>query len=147
MSNESELIAALTLKDKLNTPYLLGNQILTIQKAILSDGNSKESVREAIEGLADLIPVAWEDDQFKDDLKKAIVIERRDVRPIVAGNVRAGEEICKKLGLPIFEETETFDSHKKLHAVVNLLNRRGLYSREEKTEIIDGVFTDGKPSP
>jgi len=63
--------AELTLKDRLNFPYLLANQILTFQKAILNLEFSEREIREAIEGLVHLIPQAWKDEQFGKDMKKA----------------------------------------------------------------------------
>jgi len=130
--------AQLTLKDRLNFPYLLANQILTFQKAILNLEYSEREIREAIEGFVHLIPESWKDDKFKDDMTKARVKRKKDVRPIVTGSIRMSQKACEQLGIPAFKEEESFDYYKMFQACVNLLDRRGLTSKRSFTEKFTG---------
>lgn len=132
--SEKQPEAQLTLKDRLNYPYLLANQILTFQKALLAQEHSKREIRETIEGFVQLIPESWKDTKFKEDIDKAKIIEQIDLRPLVAGNIRMSKEVCEDLGIAAFKEEETFDYYKIFYACINLLDRRGLTSKKTYTE-------------
>lgn len=133
-----EFTAELTLKDRLNYPYLLANQILTFQKSILNMEYPTSVIREAIEGFVHLIPESWKDEKFLDDIKKAMKKEPKDNRPIVAGNLRMNEETCKALGIEPFVAVDAFDYYMMFQACVDLLDRRGLTSKRTYTEKMTG---------
>jgi len=136
-TNNQEL-PTLTIKDKLNFPYLIATQILTFQKSLLNTAYSDKEVREAVQGLVELIPDGWKDKDWKKDVKAAVEVTMIDRRPLVAGRLRVSEEVCKELGIPAFEKTESTEPYKLFHACINLLNRRGLISQVARTEKIDG---------
>lgn len=143
MSEKDEL-PSLTIKDKVNFPYILANQMLTFQKAILNQEFSEREIREAVNGFVELIPDSWKDEDWKSDLEKAKVIEKKDVRPVVAGTIRMSKEVCSRLGIPVFNEEETYDSYKLFHSCVNLLDRRGMISKVTKIDKVLGErFGDG----
>jgi len=134
--------AQLTLKDRLNFPYLLANQILTFQKAILNLEYSEREIREAIEGFVHLIPESWKDGKFKEDMKKARVKRKKDVRPIVTGSIRMSEQACRKLGIPAFKEKESLDYYKMFQACMDLLDRKKMLSKILRIEELESVDFD-----
>jgi hypothetical protein len=136
-------IPNLTIRDKLNVPYLLASQILTVQKAVLNTEFSKEEIREAVMGLLALIPDNWRDEEFEDELEEAKVTIKIDVRPMWCG-VRGSLEYCKEAGIEPYEYKTSFGSFKVFHACINLLQRRGLmsqFTRIEKTEGVEFALT------
>ena len=137
--SEKQAEAQLTLKDRLNFPYILANQILTFQKAILNLEYSDKMIRKAIEGFVVSIPDDWADDEFKEDIEKATVVKKIDKRPLVAGNIRMNKETCEALGIKAFEEETVVDEDKLFHACINLLNRRKMLSKVNPVEEISFV--------
>lgn len=137
----SEFEAELTVKDRLNFPYLLANQILTFQKAILNMEYSEYEIREAIEGFIHLIPESWKDDKFQEEQDGAIIERKRDLRPSFCG-LTASEQFCKTHGITAFEDEKVFDYYKLFQACVNLLSRRGLLSRKHRVEVLEDVDFD-----
>ena len=137
--SERKYEAQLTLKDRLNYPYYIGDAILSCNKSVLSESEySERIIIESTKNLRSLIPESWEDDQFKKDLGEAEIKQKTDIRPIVAGNVRISEEICKELGIPTFREETTYDFEKLRRACINLFDRRGLTARRMFTEKMTG---------
>lgn len=133
-SQEIEEIGPLTIREKLNMPYLLARQIITVQQSILSEENSEREIQESVNGLVELVPDAWKDDQFRKDLENAKTIQRIDKRPLVAGNIRITEETCKELGIIPFEEKKVVDYYKVFQACIDLLCRRDLISKKRRIE-------------
>jgi hypothetical protein len=140
--SEQQQEAQLTLKDRLNFPYILANQILTFQKSLLALEYSEQEIRESIEGFVHLIPQSWKDKQFEDDLESAKTKQKIDKRPIVAGNLRISEETCKSLGIEPFEEKEVVDYYKVFQACIDLLNRRDLISKKKRIEKLVEIDLD-----
>lgn len=132
-------IPNLTIRDKLNVPYLLATQILTIQKAMLDTSvYSEREIREAVNGLVALIPDSWKDTDFEDELKNAKITLKIDQRPKFCG-LSANLKTCKELGIEPFKSVDTVDSYKLFHATINLLHRRGLLSQVTRIEKVEGV--------
>lgn len=131
---------SLTIRDRMNFPYLLANQILTIQKAMLNSSDNSEisrrEIEEAMQGFVQLIPEVWRDEEFYKEYESAKVIVTHDKRPIVAGKIRLAESVCKELGIEPYEQEETYDPYKLFHICINLLERRGMVSRQTYTEKI-----------
>jgi len=136
--SEKEFEAELTLKDRLNFPYLLANQILTFQKAILNLEYSEREIRDAIESFVHLIPQNWKDEKFEEELKAAIIKKQIDVRMEFCG-VKPHLDYCKDNGIEPFKEQETFDYYKMFQACINLLDRKGMISKIITTDKITGV--------
>ena len=146
MSEETE-IGTLTVREKLNMPYLLAKQIITFQQAILlPPENSRSTVEEAINGLVELIPDTWKDDEWIKEIEKAKEEIIWDVRPWVAGDVYMNEEACNRLGIPAYVTEEVKNPNKMFHAVVNLLYRKGLMSQITRIEKTLGEGWDGDKS-
>ena len=144
MSSQKEFEAQLTLKDRLNYPYYIGDAILTRNRTIVAiEQYSQQQTVEATKNLRGLIPSSWEDEEFKKDVKEAKVKSREDIRPLVAGNIRLSVQMCEKLGIPTVKEEETFDDEKLQRACINLLDRRGLTARRSFTEKMTGRPTRG----
>lgn len=140
--SSQEFEAQLTLKDRLNFPYLLANQILTFQKAILNLEYSEREIREAIEGFVHLIPNPWKDEAWQKDFEEAVITRKKDLRPIVAGNIRMSEETCKELGIEAFKEEKVFDYYKMFQACIDLLNRKKMLSKVVHIEQLEGIDFD-----
>jgi len=131
--SETEVEARLTLKERLNFPYLLANQILTFQKAILNQEYSEAEIREAITSFVHLIPEAWKDKKFRKEIKKAKITNKIDIRRDFCG-VLPAKEYCEKQSIPIFKDQETFDYYKMFQACINLLNRRRMLVKIDPTQ-------------
>ena len=128
----------LTLRNRVNFPYILANQMLTFQRSLLALEFSEREIRECVEGFVSIIPSEWKDDQFKQDLEKSVVEKKVDVRPRFCGQA-ASEEVCEELGVPAFKMKVTIDYYYRFQACIDLLNRRGLISEKTKTERAEGV--------
>ena len=130
---EEQQLPSLTIKDKMNYPYLLAAQFLTIQKAILNREYSEEEINASILGLVSMIPESWMDDDWEKQEKDAKITKKIDIRPVFCG-IPTSMEYCKDNGITIYEEEQTFDYYKLFHACVNLLDRRGIITRRAKIE-------------
>lgn len=123
----------LTLGDKVNWPFILGNMILKFQQAIVKvEGEqSEQEVREAALCLFNSIPASWKtkDKEFQKDLEKATVKRKIDARNIWCG---------KRVGPPKFKREEIIDPYRLFHACVNIMDRRGLISKKNVSEVSDG---------
>ena len=141
MSQTPEVTLALTgptIKDRINHPYILANQILTIQKAILNLENSTQITQEAVEGLIHTIPDSWKDEDYKKELGEAYKEEDIDIRPQFCGN-KATLAFCQKHKIETTKKRKTLQYWQGLQACVNLLDRRGMVSRKSYTEIMTGI--------
>jgi len=131
----------LTLKDRINYPYILSTKLLTIDEAIKartkSGQESRREIEESIFSLDSSIPVAYKDDDYEIDMEKANKKVIIDNRPLVCG-VPISEKACSEQGItPYTEETER-DPFIVLQAIINLLNRRGMLSKTQWMEIATG---------
>lgn len=139
MSKEREFMetvaeeTALTLGDRINFPFILAQQIITFQKAIVKEEGkqSYQEVLEAAQGLYELIPDAWRrgDQEFDSDVGKATVTINLDQRKHWCG---------VPIGEPKMISLQTINPYKLFHACMNLLQRRGLLARTLYTEIKTG---------
>lgn len=119
----------LTLKDRINYPYILSSQLLTIQEAIL--GHNEKDIQEAIDGLVAIIPSNYKnlkDDPFNKDLQAAKITKTE--KEFWCGFPIEGSE----------HEVQTEDYFKKLQTCTDLLSRRGMLSRTVLTEEISGEW-------
>ena len=133
MYKEEEL-PSLTIKDKLNYAYLIATQFLTIQKAILNLEYSDREIKEAVNGLVEMIPDSWKDEGWEADLKKAEIKVTIDNRPNFCG-VKPEPQIYKDTyGKEPFTTKIEYDPNKLFHGCVNLFDRRGLITRRAKIE-------------
>ncbi len=130
---DSELV----LGDRMNYPYLIGNQFLTIQK-MLADGYTTElEVRDAILTLKNLVPKSWVDAEYQRELLSVSSKESVDERP----------EFCGRKFGPLPEnvrEITVYDYFGLLNAIVNLLDRRGFITKVRLREIMDGSHFDSQ---
>jgi hypothetical protein len=138
MSQRKENQFDLTIRDRLNFPYLLGLQVETFQKSILNKDFSRREIEESIQGLVNVIPTRWKDKKFKDDLESAKAKVQVDIRPAFAG-VRMKKELCEIRKIPIIQETIVIDYFKMLQACIDILDRLGMLSKREYTEAPTGM--------
>lgn len=131
--------AQLSIKDRLNFPYILANQILTFQKSILAEEHSEREIEESIKSFVNLLPDSWKDEQFNEDLEKAKTKRKVDKRPQVTATIRMAEETCNELGIPAFVEEEAIDYYSLFQACINLLDRKKLLSRVRRVEKLEGI--------
>lgn len=141
LSTEEDIEVQLTLRDRLNYPYLIAKQIETFQQAILNFDLSPDEISEAIEGFIHMIPASWRDDQFNEDMEEATLETEVDVRPSFAG-VKIDIKTCIELGYPVTVKSQESDYYKLFWACINLLDRRGMLSKRRFTEKMDGKFKE-----
>lgn len=135
---EKEQEISLTIRDRVNFPYILASQLLTIQKAMLNSSEdtevSRREIEEAIMGLVHVLPTVWKDEEYYKDEALAKEKIKVDVRPNFCG-ITASLEFCEKHGIVPYQEVETVNPYKMLTACINLLERRGLISKQTSLEI------------
>lgn len=131
--------AQLSIKDRLNFPYILANQILTFQKSILAEEHSEREIEESIRSFVTLIPDDWKDKRFRKDLKHAKSKRKVDKRPQITGTIKMTEDACRELGIPAYVEEESIDYYALFQACINLLNRKKLLSRVRRVEKLEGI--------
>jgi len=124
----------LTIRDRINYPYVLANQILTIQRVLLNEEAAKEVI-DSVEALVHQIPDMYKDDSFREEIEKAVLKIVKDVRPKFGG-VTIDEESCVEMGIPTTEEVLEKDPWAILQAVFNLLQRRSMLTRRNFVEKI-----------
>jgi hypothetical protein len=132
-SAEPQLERGLTIKERLDYQYILTFQILSLVKARSGETFDIEQIREIIRGILDSIPKVWRDDEFRDELKKAIIKETVDMRPSFCG-VKPSLEVCEKLGIKPFVDHKVYDYNKLFHAIINLLQRKHMLSKIQRVE-------------
>lgn len=128
----------LNIRDKLDFPFRVDQQIETFQKATLNTDYSRREIEESINGLVHLMPSRWRDDKFKEDLQKAKAKVQQDIRPVFAG-VRMNKDLCRERKIPMTKEGEVIDYFKMLLACIDLLDRLGMLSRRVFTEAPTGM--------
>lgn len=132
-----EIEAELTLRDRINFPYLLAQQIMTFQQAILNMDLSTDEINEAIEGLLRMIPESWKDDKFSKAVEDAVSKVTVDVRPTYCG-LKASYKFCIDNGIVPTIEQEEKDYYALFQACIDLFDRRQLLSKYAYTEIMTG---------
>jgi len=124
----------LTIRDRINYPYILANQILTIQRVLLNEEAAKEVI-DSVEALVHQIPDMYKDDSFTEEMEKAVLKIDKDVRPKFGG-ITIDDESCVEMGIPTTEEVLEKDPWAILQAVFNLLQRRSMLTRRNFVEKI-----------
>lgn len=124
----------LTIRDRINYPYILANQILTIQRVLLDEEAAKEVI-DSVEALVHQIPDLYKDEAFKKEIKAAVLEIRKDIRPKFGG-ISMDDDVCKELGIPTMEKVIERDPWAMLQAVINLLQRRSMLTRRSFVERI-----------
>jgi len=132
----------LTVRDKINFPYLIAKLISLIHEFMISQYAEVELIQ-AIEGLISSIPDKMKDDTFQiemegNDEKVGARLEfMRDIRPSWCGRV-LDKDVCLELGFPIEEKANTLDPYKSLQACMNLFMRLGMLTKQVYVEITEG---------
>jgi hypothetical protein len=134
-----EQIVNLTSREKMDYPFLVAAQINTIQQAILRKDLTIDNLSEAVLGLVHLIPSSWKDkdEKFQADYKKALVETEVDIREEFAG-VQLSHEWHEAHGVPSTKKEDKLNYFLLFQAAINLLYRRGMIVRTEKTEKTSG---------
>jgi len=135
---ESPDEVSLTIGTRINFQYLLSQQILKFQNAIVKQEGfqSPQEVLESAIGLYEMIPDSWRasDRFFENAMQKAINYVKLDTRPFWCGT---------RVGIPSFKLIKKYNPYKLFHACINLLERRGLLARTLYQEIATGnLFED-----
>lgn len=140
-----EVLEKTTITEKLDYKTLLIYALRTVETSILS--GDKYIIESSIWTLYNLIPASWYDDSFKKDIADCYVTEKKDVRPVVAGDIRMSEDVCKKLGITAYREEKRTNHFKMLSACICLLERLGVLMRRTPKAWISGrsgVVLDGE---
>lgn len=133
----------LTVRDKINFPYLIAKLLSLIHEFMISQYAEVELIQ-AIEGLISSIPDDMKDKDFRDEMegtdkiKGARIQYLMDIRPSWCGHV-VDVEVCKELGIPIEEKAETLDPYMSLQACMNLFYRLGMLTKKVYIEFTEGL--------
>ena len=138
VSKNKEPTFDLTIRERLDFPYRIDQQIETFQKAILNTTFSRREIEESILGLVKIIPTRWQDDEFKSALEGAKKTVSVDNRPSFAG-VRMNDELCKAKNVPLTRDEEIIDYFEMFQACIDILDRLGMLSKREFTEAPTGM--------
>jgi len=124
MSENQQQDVSLTLGDRMNWPFILGQSVMNCQNVLvkIEGEQSEQEVREAVLMLRNLIPNQWvlADEKFKKECEEAVIKVPIDTRLEWCGI---------RIGKPKFEYDKKVDPHKLLQACVNVFQRRGLLSK------------------
>ena len=122
------------LTERINYSYVMLEQIRIVDTTYLT--GDENQINLAIQGLYDNIPESWHDDKFRDDVEKAKVIKKIDLRPVVVGHIRLDESVCKELGIESYRQEVTFNYSAMYRACINLLDRLGILMRKQSKDVI-----------
>lgn len=126
-------------KEKVDYAFLIKDAILTCNKTILLPDSGQDTI-EATKNLRSLIPEAYEDEEFKEDLKNAEIEDKIDIRPQFFAGIKVSYETCRKLGIPTEKKVKTYDYEKLRRACINFFARTGLFSSGlNLVEEIEGI--------
>lgn len=89
------------------------------------------------------IPHDWSDKEFIEDVKRAFIKRRIDVRP-VWGVAKISLKTCEELGIPTEKEVSEMNPYLLKNAILNLLHRRDMLVRKKKIEYSTGKNLDIK---
>lgn len=140
-----ETLEKRTITEKLDYKTLLLQALQMVEQSILS--GDQKIIESAIWTFHNLFPTSLHDEQFTEDSKKWKITEQRDIRPVVAGNLRGSEEMCKKLGIPAFENFERTDHYVMLNSCINLMQRLDMLMRNTPKAWIPGKSGVIPPPP
>jgi len=140
-NNSTELDIELTTRENLNHGYLLLNQILTFQKAILNKESSALDIENSISGLVNLIPTVLRSNDFDEKLKKCYVTEKIDIRPEFGGT-KLSLDYCTRKGIPVEDEiTYLKNPFDLLLVCIDQLQKLSMLSKRILTEMPTGMPT------
>lgn len=142
-----EILERTTITETLDYKSLLINALSSVNTSIL-EGNS-EITNNSIWTLRNLIPSAWQDEQFKKDLEQCYIDKETDIRPEFCG-VKATLKFCQKHKIDTSKKEKRIEHFQMLSACVNLMERLGILMRRTPKAWIaakSGVTPDDGESP
>lgn len=127
--SETEDIQNLTVGDRLNLPYILANEWMKLNSAMVKqEGQQSDQERtEAVLSFESSIPNIFKDDLYWEERKKAVETINVDNRIVWCG---------LRIGKPIFIKKIQIDPFILKQTIVNLLQRNGYLSKIIYTEKI-----------
>lgn len=128
----------ITIRDRINFVWLLTNQIYTFQKALLNREYSDVEIKASIQGLINLVPDSWKDKQYHKDIENSVNKVKVDIRR-TNGTTPLSDAWHKQRELPLTKKVDEPNYFLMLQAVMNLLNRRHMLTRINKTEQSTGT--------
>jgi hypothetical protein len=121
-----EILERTTITETLDYKSLLINALSSVNVSILE--GKAEITNNAIWTLRNLIPSAWQDEQFRNDIDKCYIEKKVDIRPEFCGN-KASLKFCEKHKLDPYRTEKRIEHFQMLSACVNLLERLGVLMR------------------
>lgn len=112
----------------------MASQIISIQRVLLNEDAAREVI-DSIEALIHQIPDLYKDEPFRKEIKAAVKMVDKDVRPKFGG-VSIDDATCKEMGVSTTEQVEEKNAWDMLQAVINLLQRRSMLTRRSFVEKI-----------
>jgi hypothetical protein len=121
-----EILEKTTISEIIDYKSLLINTLSSVNTSIL-EGNL-EITNNAIWTLRNLIPSAWQDEQFKKDIEQCYIENKKDIRPEFCGN-KASLKFCEKHKIEPYKTEKRIEHFQMLSACVNLMERLGILMR------------------
>lgn len=128
---------SLTIRDRVDWPYLISYAINTLFLVMRKPDTNEYDTTRVVNYIDSLIPEAIKDNEYKIEIKNNSKTINIDKRPKFGG-VKMNIEFCKKLGLPIYEEDIQIKPEIKFNIIINLLNRLGIITKKEYVEKATG---------
>ena len=133
----------LELKDRINYTFIIQTTLLIIKRMMGKEDADENRIQEMMWDFLSDIPHDWSDKEFIDDVKRAFIKRKIDVRPIW-GSAKISIDRCKELNMPIDKEINEMNPYLLKNAIINLLHRRDMLVRKKKIEYSTGKNLDVK---
>lgn len=123
----------LELKDRLRYTEIIEKSIMNIKSALNSDNPNTNKINTMIMDLFFDIPSSWYDEDFSNDMKQ-IVKTRKVPNVVMWAGVSLSIEYMKEHDLKLTKDVREISYFCMKNAIINLLDRRNMLIRKEKTE-------------
>lgn len=130
---------SLTIRDRVDWPYLISYAINTLFLAMRRDTLNEYEINTIVAYIEGLVPLSIRevDKKYDEEVLTATKSVRVDKRPQFGG-VPLSEEACRRQNIPAFEMVNVVPAVVKFNAIINLLNRIGVVTKKEYVEKFTG---------
>jgi len=138
----------LTLRDRLDWPWLVLNNLRTITEIAKREVYDERIYKELVDIQEAIIPEKFRqiDETYQADIKKNTKEVTIDKRPKFGG-IRLSEKLCAEMNIKPYETENQIPYIKKLDAIVSLLNRLGVIGKKDYVERVNMDWPEFKDDP
>lgn len=129
----------LQLREHIDWPQVIRHQIILTQGEFRNLDPQK--IHSMIMALQAQMPTSWHDKEFREDIKNSEEELTIDIRPECCG-VKLDTDYCIAQGIPTHAKHKVVNPIKRLHALIDLLDRKGYTSRKQYVEESLGIPFD-----